>query len=225
MYHAAWAGWLAGMVVGSKLANAPMAVTLAAGVLLFHAPRLQALSALAAGGLAGAICGGLALTLYQNAIFYGDMFASGPMSEIGGLTTTPFDALVRVGRFLISLVDLELVTTRWWPGRGGWGSTLGLPGIWALAVLISHAGRFPEAWKTLLASGACMVAFATAFHDADLAQRIVLGPGLLLLVVAVSVAGRSTARWVQPTLSLAVALSAAQIVRSVLLYLVRQPVG
>ena len=51
-----------------------------------------------------------------------------------------------------------------------------------------------------------MLAFATAFHDADLAQRIVLGPGLLLLVVAISVAGRSTARWVQPSLSLAVAL-------------------
>jgi hypothetical protein len=223
--HAAWAGWLAGMVVASKTANAPVAVTLAAGVLLFHPPRLQAMFALAAGGLAGAICGGLALTLFQNAIFYGDMLASGPMSEIGGLNTSLREALVSIGRFLISLVDLETVTTRVWPGRGGWGSTLGFPGIWALAVLISHAGRFSEAWKALLVGGACMVAFATAFHDADLAQRIVLGPGLLLLVVAVSVAGRSTARWIGPSLSLAVALSAAQIVRSVLLYLVRQPVG
>ena len=222
--HAGWAGWLAGMIVGSKLANAPVAITLAAGVVLFHTPRLPSILALAAGGLAGAICGGLALTLYQNAIFYGDMFASGPMSEIGGLTTSTLESLVSIGRFLISLVDLELVTTRWWPGRGGWGSTLGLPGIWALAVLVSHAGRFPEAWKALLASGACMLAFAVAFHDADLAHRIVLGPGLLLLVVAVSVASRSAARWLQPSLQLVVVLSAAQIVRSVLLYLGRQPV-
>jgi hypothetical protein len=225
VHHAVWAGWLAGMIVGSKMANAPVAVTLAAGVLLFHPPRLQSLLALAAGGVVGAICGGLALTLYQNANFYGDMFASGPMSEIGGLNTTPLESLISIGRFLISLVDLELVTTRWWPGRGGWGSTLGLPGIWALAVLVSHAGRSSEAWKALLASGTCMLAFATAFHDADLAQRIVLGPGLLLLVVAASVADRSTARWVKPGLSLAVVLSAAQIVRSVALYLARQPAG
>src|SRR6185503_14713945 len=101
-----------------------------AGVLLFHPPRLQTAIALAVGGLAGAICGGLALTLMQNSIFYGDMLASGPVSELGGLNTTPLEALVGVGRFLVSLVDLEMVTTRWWPGRGGWGSTLGLPAIW-----------------------------------------------------------------------------------------------
>jgi len=126
VHHAAWAGWLAGMVVGSKTANAPVAATLAIGVLLLHKPRLQATAALAAGGLVGAICGGLALTLFQNAIFYGDMFAIHPMSEMGGLNTTPFESLVGIGRFLISLVDLELVTTRLWPGRGGWsrnGST------------------------------------------------------------------------------------------------------
>jgi hypothetical protein len=69
-----------------------------------------------------------------------------------------------------------------------------------------------------------MVAFAIAFHDAYLAQRIVLGPGLLLVVVAASIADRSPARWVRTSLSLAVVLSAAQIVRSVLLYLARQPV-
>ena len=223
VHHAAWAGWLTGMVVGSKTANAPVAATLVMGVLLLQWPRLQAVAALAAGGLLGAVCGGLALTLFQNAIFYGDMFASHPMAEMGGLNTTPFESLVGIGRFLISLVDLELVTTRVWPGRGGWGSTLGLPAIWALAVLISHAGRFSEAWKTLLASGACMVAFAIAFHDADLAQRIVIGPGLLLVVVAASIADRSPARWVRTSLSLVVVLSAAQIVRSVLLYLVRQP--
>lgn len=225
VHHAAWAGWLAGMVVGGKTANAPLAAALAAGVLLFHAPRLQATLALAAGLLAGATCGGLALTLFQNASFYGDMFASGPVSEMGGLNATPAQALVGIGRFLISLVDLELVTTRWWPGRGGWGSTLGLPGIWALAVLLAHARRFSEAWKALLAGGACMLAFAAAFPDADIAQRIVLGPGLLLLVVAASIAGRSTSRWVGPGLSLAVLLSIAQVVRSVALYLARQPAG
>jgi len=225
VHHAAWAGWLAGMVVASKTANAPVAAMLAVGVLLFHPPRLPTLLALAAGGLAGAICGGLALTLFQNAIFYGDMFASRPIADIGGLNTSLGESLVSIGRFLISLVDLETVTTRVWPGRGGWGSTLGLPAIWALAVLISHASRFSAAWKALLAGGACMLAFAAVFHDADVAQRIVLGPGLLLVVVAISVADRSTARWVGPTLSLAVVLSAAQIVRSVLLYLVRQPVG
>jgi hypothetical protein len=195
------------------------------GVLQLQWPRQQAVAALAAGGLLGAVCGGLALTLFQNAIFYGDMFASGPMSEIGGLNRTPVEARVGIGRFLISLVDLETVTTRVWPGRGGWGSTLGLPAVWALAVLITHAGRFSEAWKALLASGTCMLAFAVAFHDADLAQRIVLGPGLLLIVAGVAVAGRSTASWVHRSLPLVVVLSAAQILRSVLLYLMRQPVG
>jgi hypothetical protein len=221
--RAAWAGWLAGMVVGSKIANAPLAATMATGVLLLHPPRLRTMGALAAGGLAGAMCGGLALTLYQNAIFYGDMFASGPMTDLGGRHPTPLHSMMGIGRFLISLVDLELITTRVWPGRGGWGSTLGLPAIWALAVLISHAARLREALMALLASGACMLAFAAVFQDADLAQRIVLGPGLLLVVVAASVASRSTARWLEPSLRVAVVLSAAQIVRSALLYLARQP--
>ncbi len=223
-HHAAWAGWLAGLVVGSKTANAPLAATLGIGVALLHPPRVRTVAAVVLGGMVGALCGGLFLTFFQNAIYYGDMFASGPVAEMRGLRTTPSEMLVGIGRFMVSLVDLELLTTRWWPGRGGWGGTLGLPGIWALAVLITHAGRFPEARRALLAGGACMLVFAAAFQDADLAQRIVLGPGLLLLVAAIHVADRTRDRWVRLGLSLAVVLSAVQIARSVLLYLMREPV-
>jgi hypothetical protein len=116
--------------------------------------------------------------------------------RIGGLNTTPLRGLVGIGGFSISLVDLETVTTRWWPGRAGWGSTLGLPAIWALVVLIAHAGRFSEAWKALLAAAPACWPSRSAFHDARPRAAYRARTGLLLLVVAASVAGRSTARWV-----------------------------
>ena len=62
--------------------------------------------------------------------------------------------------------------------------------------------------------------FAVAFLDADLAQRLVLGPGLLLIVVAVdalddgpSMAALRLALWPVGL------LSSAQIARSAFLYL------
>jgi hypothetical protein len=68
-----------------------------------------------------------------------------------------------------------------------------------------------------------MLAFAAAFHDADLAQRIVLGPGLLMMVVAAHVASRAPDAWPLRTLGPVVVLSAAQIARSALLYVSRTP--
>jgi hypothetical protein len=92
-----------------------------------------------------------------------------------------------------------------------------------VAVLVANSWRFAEARRALLYGGGCMLAFAAAFHDADLAQRIVLGPGLLFMAVAAHVASRTSDTWPVRTLVPVVVLSAIQIARSALLYLSRTP--
>jgi len=66
------------------------------------------------------------------------------------------------------------------------------------------------------------IAFAAMYPDADVAHRLVLAPGLLLVAVAAQqTEGDDTrGRWTRRLLALALAISAAQIARSVWLYLV-----
>jgi hypothetical protein len=66
-----------------------------------------------------------------------------------------------------------------------------------------------------------MAAFALLFPDADVAQRLVLAPGLLVIVAAAAVAARGTARWTYATLVVVVLASAAQLLRSAVLYNLR----
>jgi hypothetical protein len=217
-----WAGWLTGLVVGGKGVNFPLAIVLVLGVWLFQRRRILGSTAwIAVGGAVGAVCSGLMLTAVLNLRVYGDVFASGPMSDMTRWYDSPAHASTGVMRFAISLGDMGQVTTRLWPGRGGWGGTFGLPIVWALAVLIANAGSARDARRALACAGAFLLLFALGFPDADLAHRIVLGPGLLLLVVALQVSARSPARWPHLAAIPVVLLSAAQIVRSALLYLGR----
>jgi len=217
-----WAAWLVGMVVGSKQVHAPLALVLVGGLwMLRRGGRMRATAGLALGGLVGGACAGLPLTLLQNAAFYGDALATGPVSDMGNVNTTLADALWGAVRFAMSLVDLGLGTPQLWPGRGGWGGTFGLPFLWAVAVLVLRLGRDADARRALACAGLHMAAFALVFPDADVAQPLVLGPGLLVIVAAVAVAARGTARWTHATLVVVVLASAAQLLRSAVLYNLR----
>jgi|SRR5688572_11984810 hypothetical protein len=217
-----WAGWLTGLVVGGKGVNFPLAIVLVLGVWLFQRRRILGSTAwIAVGGAVGAVCSGLLLTAVLNLRVYGDVVASGPIGEMTRWYDSPAHAATGVMRFAISLGDMGQITTRLWPGRGGWGGTFGLPIVWALAVLIAHAGSARDARRALACAVAFLLLFALGFPDADLAHRIVLGPGLLLLVVALQASARSPARWPHLAAIPVVLLSAAQIIRSAVLYIQR----
>ena len=214
-----WAGWLTGLVVGGKGVNYPLAIVLVAGVWIITRRRLVSATAwIAAGGAAGAVCSGLVLIAVQNLQVYGDILATGPMNEMTRWYDSASHAAVGILRFAVSLGDMGQLTTRLWPNRGGWGGTFGLPLLWALAVILANVTRARDARRALLCAGACFFLFALGFPDADLAHRIVLGPGLLLLIVALQVSARSPARWPRLAAIPVVVLSAVQIVRSAVLY-------
>lgn len=218
------AGALVGFVVGAKLTNLPLAILLAAGVVLARRDATRRLlTALAVGGVIGAAAGGLFFTLYENARWYGDAFASGPVAEMGNTTSGPISAVQSVLRFAVSLVDVGQVTPRVWPGRGGWGSTFGLPFIWAAAVLVAHLGAERSARWIAAIAAAHFLAFAAVFPDADLAQRLVLSSGLLVIAGAIVIVQRGGrhARAARLALVPVLILSAAQLVRSAVLYLGR----
>jgi hypothetical protein len=217
-----WAGWLAGLVVGGKGVNYPLAIILVLGVWVSQPRRLvSATMCVGIGAAVGAVCSGLLLIAVQNLRVYGDVLASGPISDMTRWYDSWTHAATGVMRLAMSLVDLGQVTTRLWPGRGGWGGTFGLPIVWALAVLIANAASSRDARRALACFGAFLLLFALMFPDADLAHRIVLGPGLLLLVVALQVSAHSPARWPHLAAIPVVLLSASQIIRSALLYLQR----
>ncbi len=217
-----WASWLVGMVVGSKQVHAPLAIVLVAGLCVFSRGGIvRAIAGLVLGGLVGGACAGLPLTLLQNAAFYGDALATGPVADMGNVNTTLAAATLGVGRFALSLFDLGLVTPEAWPGRGGWGGTFGLPLIWALAVLLTRITKDAHVRRVLACAGLHLAIFGVVFPDADLAHRLVLGPGLLLIVTAVHVAPRVGAMWPGRTLVVVVLASAAQLVRSAVLYNLR----
>ena len=63
--------------------------------------------------------------------------------------------------------------------------------------------------------------FAVIYTDADIAHRLSLAPGLLLIVAAISLSEGEdrTSRGIRVALAVAMVLSAAQILRSAMLYL------
>src|SRR4029450_1493646 len=61
-----WAAWLTGFAVAIKLTSAPLALVVAGALLIDRQDRLQVLWTMAVGGIAGAICGGMAFTLIEN---------------------------------------------------------------------------------------------------------------------------------------------------------------
>jgi len=209
---------LAGMAVGMKWVAFPVAVVMTVWILWHRTRDAGAVSAVALGGLAGAVAGGLPFTLAQTARWYGH--AMEPLGALGNRTTGIADALTSVGRFAISLFDFGAATRRVWPDRGGWGATFGAPLIWAIGMTAAH-------WSSPLVRGAAVVAgsyfaaFAAVYPDADVAHRLVLAPGLLLIAVAASHTAGDDARavWARRLLAIALAVSAAQIARSLWLYM------
>jgi hypothetical protein len=209
---------LAGVAVGIKISSAPIALLVLAFVWWDHPRDWRAPVAGAVGAGVGAAAGGLVFALIENHRVYGG--AMRPYLVLGNRHEHIVDAVVGVGRFTISLFDLGSVTPRVWPGRGGWGTTLGLPLVWALAVLTLRL-REPIARRALIAAGVVFLTFAASYPDADLAHRMVIGPGLLLLLVAVGLVDGDDRQTLVMRRVLIVVLiaSAAQIARSAVLYL------
>jgi hypothetical protein len=139
---------------------------------------------------------------------------------MGNRNETVRQAAVSVGRFVISLFDLGQYTRIAWPGRGGWGATFGLPFIWALAVLVRYRRR-SDVRRTAWIAFSYMLVFAAIYTDADIAHRLMLGPGLLVILTAVSVSDGDDriSRIFQAGLCAAAGLSVLQIARSATLYL------
>ena len=220
----AWAGWLIGLAVACKLTNLPLAVVMICGVAIAKRGRAwQPLGGLALGGGVGAVTGGLFLTLFENARWYGDIFASGPVAAMGNRTSGLAEAGVSVFRFGISLVDQGLVTPILWPERGGWGGTFGLAFVWAAGVLLLHWRYAREARWVLSIAAVHFLSFAAVFPDADLTQRLALAPALLVVAVAVHLFQRGLrhARLAGVVLVPVLVLSGAQLLRSAILYLAR----
>jgi hypothetical protein len=209
-----WAAWLTGIVVATKLTSLPLAVILGAGVLWSRPRDWRAFGLVLAGGAAGALTGGLFFALAENLRVYQDIM---PVADQGNVSRSVGEAFANLGRFALSLFDLGQLTPRWWPGRGGWGTTLGLPFIWAIVVLVPAWRRERLARTALVVGALYFVMFALVFQDADLAHRIVLAPGLLLVLAAVTVM-RAAAPGRRTALAVALGLSAVQILRSAALY-------
>ena len=220
----AGAAWVIGMAATFKPTNLPLALILVAGVLAVQRTHpWRSLGALAIGGIGGALAGGLFFTLFQNARWYGDPFARTQIAAMGNFTSGIGGAAESVARFGVSLFDLGLLTRRWWPGRGGWGGTFGLPFIWAAGVLLVSCRREPHARYALGIAAAHFFAFAATFPDADTAHRLALAPAIVVIAIAVRIVERDTRRWAYtlPVLAGVVILSAVQILRSAALYLTR----
>ncbi len=215
-----WAGWLTGIAVSIKLTTFPLAIVLVAGSLIWRKDA-RTLLALAAGGAAGALAGGFVFTLTENFRTYGS--ALGPLMAITGRPTGLADAGVSILRFAISLFDLGVVTRRLWPQMTQWGGTYGLPLIWAMAVLASCARRLPEARQVLILAIVYWLLCAATNIDMGTSHRYALGPGLLLIAVAIGLASREpfTALWMRRSAVVVIVLSAFQMLRSASLYLTR----
>ena len=215
----AGAAALAGFAVGIKISMAPVALVVGAFVVHDHwrAWRMPAVALV--GEIAGALAGGLLYTLIENATVYGAPLQ--PYLTLGNRHEHVGDALVGMWRFLISMWDLGRVTPRVWPGRGGWGSTLGLPLAWALVVLALH-WRDSRVRRTAIAAGTVLLAFAASYPDADIAHRMVIGPGMVIVLAALGcVDGEDRMALVLRRALLAVLIaSALQIGRSALTYLI-----
>ena len=214
----AWAGWLTGLAIGVKLTTFPLAPVFAGAVVIERDALVRRLTSAAAGVAVGFVAAGLFFVLVENMAVYGDAVA--PFAALGNRTTGPLDAMVSMGRFAISLVDMGLLTGSVWPGRGGWGGTYGLPMLWALCVLVA-ARRTALARRTLLVCLAYWTAFSAVYPDADVAHRLALAPGLLAVAVAAALSDAPASpvpRWLR-RLALPVGiLSAVQILRSAMLY-------
>jgi hypothetical protein len=219
----AWASSLAGFATAMKMASFPLAIV-TVGVVLLRRDRRAIAPWMIAGGLAGGVAGALPFNLVETARTYGHPWA--PLADLGNRNETAAAAATSVARFGISLFDLGVLTRRWWPNRGGWGSTFGLPFVWALAVLGLRARDEAAARRALVIGAVYFAAFAIVYPDADLAHRMALAPAIVLIATAVHLTGGGSAHsvWLRRGLVVALVVSVAQIARSFAIYLMQSPV-
>ena len=147
-----WAAWLAGLVVAAKLTNGAVALVVGAGVFLRDRHWRPVFTAALGLGV-GIITGGLLLTLWQNAAWYGDPFARAQVEAIGSLNRSLSAVGTGFIRFLVSWFDLGVFTRTYWPNRGGWGGTYGLPFIWALVAIAVTFRSQPTTRRAAAAAG------------------------------------------------------------------------
>ena len=215
-----WASWLTGLAVTIKLTSLPVALVLLVAVAVQRRDGWRPLGAVVLGGALGALAGGLVFTLIENGRLYGTIM---PSEDVGPRYAGPADVVTGVARFGVSLVDVGLLTRVWWPGRGGWGGTFGLPLVWAFVVVALRSREVPLARAALLCAGAHFVVFALALPDADVSQRLALAPGLLLVCVAAWLTAEEGGLRSRFGVALVpvMLLSGAQVIRSAFLYLTR----
>ena len=93
--------------------------------------------------------------------------------------------------------------------------------IWAIAVLILRFRSSVAARRVVWIAGAYFLLFSAIYTDADIAHRLALAPGLLMIVAAISCSDGedATSRRVRVALAVVMVLSAVQILRSAALYL------
>jgi hypothetical protein len=217
----AWAAWLSGFAIAVKVTSAPLALVMTGALLFLRTDRAAVARAGVLGGLVGLMCGGFFFTLIENFRVYGSpITAFRESGAMGNRNETAGQSAISVVRFGISLFDLGQITRVTWPGRGGWGATFGLPFIWALAVLFRYRRRV-EVRRAVSMAAVYMLVFAVIYTDADIAHRLILGPGLLLILVAISIFDDDDrmSHVLQTSLYAVMALSALQIARSASLYL------
>ncbi len=215
-----WASSLAGFATAIKMASFPLAIV-TMGVVLIRRDRWAIAPWMIAGGLAGGVAGALPFNLVETAQTYGHPWA--PLADLGNRNETVTAAATSVARFGISLFDMGVLTRRWWPNRGGWGSTFGAPLVWALVVLCVRAKDEAAARRGLVIGAAYFALFAAVYPDADLAHRMALAPAVVLLAMAVHLAGGDDAQsvWLRRGLAIVLAISLAQITRSFAIYLMQ----
>jgi hypothetical protein len=209
---------LTGLAVAMKWVAFPLGLIVIGMVAWQRRRDAGAWLAVISGGAVGAIAGGLVFTLAQTARWYGHPIE--PLAALGNRTSGAGAALESMARFAISLFDFGLVTRGVWPGRGGWGATFGAPLIWALGVVV-FAWRQPIVRRAAAMALVYGAIFAAIYPDADVAHRLVLAPGVLLVAVAAQQTDGEGAGavWARRALAAALAVSAVQIARSLWLYL------
>ena len=214
-----WASWMAGLAVAIKFTAILLLIMMGITVLITRRRESwRPAASLALGSFLGMLSGGLIFAFVENMLVYGNMM---PVGEMGARNSGISESLAMIARFGLSLFDLGLLTRTWWPARGGWGGTFGLPFIWAVVVLLTYVRKIPEARRALCFAVIIFLVFSGTFPEADLAQRIVLAPGLMLIAMAAQIVmqGNGVRARFRAALVVVLLLSTIQIGRSAVLYL------
>ncbi len=179
-----FSGLAGGLALSTKFVSFPLvAVTL---IFLPKSPRKFLWTSRGfwvLGFFLGALTGGFFFNISQNLAHYGSVM--GPLENTGNMPVSLGQIGIDCFRFLLSLVDLGLVTPFRWPGRMQMGGNLGL----VFAVLAGTYVALLAYRKAPLRPGLItllfFVLFSAAYPDSDVAHRMILAPAFLLMTETV----------------------------------------